>query len=225
MSYSLKIKNLLHSLKSTNNTYSKVYNSSNISRNYDYINKDYLNNDDSCANIMKPYLHKRKKQKYNPLIGYKTQKNKMIIDYVPLYEYNNFKNIKHKYIFNNNFVYETNYENSKSKMSCQNNNNSSSQNYINIIDNTNNFYFSKFKRNNSNYNLLKEKELLQNKIKNINNDDTNKNKNYYSYHKIKNTETNEYKQRNIGIGEYQSLRYLSGNNSKKKKIKYIYNKR
>ena len=175
MSYSLKIKNLLHNLKSINNTYSKVYNSSNISRNYDYSNKDYLINDDSCANIMKPYLHKRQKQKYNPLIGYKTQKNKMIIDYVPLYEYINFKNNKKKFIFNNNFVYETNYENSKSKMSCQNNNNSSSQNNINIIYNINNFYFSKFKRNSSNYNLLKEKKLLQNKIKNINNDDTNKN--------------------------------------------------
>lgn len=219
MSYSLKIKNLLHNLKSTTHTYSKVYSSSNISRNNDYINKDNLNNDDSCANIMKPYLHKRQKQKPNPVIGYKTQMNKMIIDYVPLYEYNNFKNNKKKFIFNNNFIYETNYENNKSKMSFQNNNNSSSQNNINIIDNTNNFYFSKYKRNDSSYNLLKEeKKLLQNKIKNINNDDTNKQLIFYSYHKNKNTEINEYKQRNIGIGEYQSLRYFSGNNSNKKKL-------
>ena len=219
MSYSLKIKNLLHNLKSTTHTYSKVYSSSNISRNNDYINKDNLNNDDSCANIMKPYLHKRQKQKPNPVIGYKTQMNKMIIDYVPLYEYNNFKNNKKKFIFNNNFIYETNYENNKSKMSFQNNNNSSSQNNINIIDNTNNFYFSKYKRNDSSYNLLKEeKKLLQNKIKNINNDDTNKQLIFYSYHKNKNTEINDYKQRNIGIGEYQSLRYFSGNNSNKKKL-------
>ena len=218
MSYSLKIKNLLHNLKSINNTYSKVYSSSNISRNYDYINQDNLNNDDSCARIMKPYLHKRQKQKYNPAIGYKTQKNRMIIGYVPLYEYNNFKNNKKKFIFNNNFVYETNYENSKSKMSCQNNNNSSSQSNINIIDNTNNLYFSKYKRNNSNYNLLKEEKLLQNKIKKINNDDINKNNIYYSYHKNKNIEINDYRKRNIGIGEYQSLRYLSGTNSNKKKL-------
>lgn len=218
MSYSLKIKNLLHNLKSTNNTYSKVYSSSNISRNYDYINQDNLNNDDSCARIMKPYLHKRQKQKYNPAIGYKTQKNRMIIGYVPLYEYNNYKNNKKKFIFNNNFVYETNYENSKSKMSCQNNNNSSSQSNINIIDNTNNLYFSKYKRNNSNYNLLKEEKLLQNKIKKINNDDINKNNIYYSYHKNKNIEINDYRKRNIGIGEYQSLRYLSGTNSNKKKL-------
>ena len=218
MSYSLKIKNLLHNLKSTNNTYSKVYSSSNISRNYDYINQDNLNNDDSCARIMKPYLHKRQKQKYNPAIGYKTQKNRMIIGYVPLYEYNNYKNNKKKFIFNNNFVYETNYENSKSKMSCQNNNNSSSQSNINIIDNTNNLYFSKYKRNNSNYNLLKEEKLLQNKIKKINNDDINKNNIYYSYHKNKKIEINDYKKRNIGIGEYQSLCYLSGTNSNKKKL-------
>ena len=218
MSYSLKIKNLLHNLKSTTHTYSKVYSSSNISRNYDYINKDNLNNDDSCVSIMKPYLHKRKKQKYNPVIGYETEKNKKIIDYVPLYEYNNFKKNKKKYIFNNNFVYETNYENNKSKMSCQNNNNSSSLNNINIIDNSNNFYISKNKRNNSNYNLLNEKKLLQNKIKNINNDDTYKKIMYYSSHKNKNKEINDYKQRNIRIGEYQSLRYLSGNNSNKKKL-------
>ena len=218
MSYSLKIKNLLHNLKSANNTYSKVYSSSNISRNYDYINQDNLNNDDNYAKIMKPYLHKRQKQKYNPAIGYKTQKNRMIIGYAPLYEYNNFKNNKKKFIFNNNFVYETNYENSKSKMSCQNNNNSSSQSNFNIIDNTNNLYFSKYKRNNSNYNLLKEKKLLQNKIKNINNDDINKNNIYYSYHKNKNIEINDYKKRNIGIGEYQSLRFLSRTNINKKKL-------
>ena len=218
MSYSLKIKNLLHNLKSTNNTYSKVYSSSNISRNNDCLIKDNLINDDSYLNVMKPYLHKRQKQKNYPLIGYKTQKNKMVIDYVPLYEYSNFRNNKKKFIFNNNFVYETNYENSKSKMTCQNNNNSSSINNINIIDNTNNFYFSKNKRNNSNYNLLKEKNLLQNKIKNINNDDTNSKILYYSYHKNKNLDINDYTQRNVGIGEYQSLRYLSGTNSNKKKL-------
>lgn len=218
MSYSLKIKKLLHNLKSTNNNYAKVYNSSNISRNYDYISKDNLNNDDKCVNVMKPYLHKRQKQKF-PEIGYETQKNKMIIEYVPLYEYNNFKNnnIK-KYILNNNFVYETNYDNSKSKISCKNKNNSSSQNSINIIDNFNNFYFSKNKRNNSNYNLLKEKKLLQNKIKNNNIDDTNKKFYFYSYQKNNNTETNDYKKRNIGVGEYQSLNYLSGTNSNKKKL-------
>ena len=70
-------------MKSTNNNYFKVYSNSNISRNYDYISKDNLNNDDSWGNVMKPYIHKRQKKKFYPEIGYKTQKNKMIIEYAP----------------------------------------------------------------------------------------------------------------------------------------------
>ena len=70
-------------MKSTNNNYFKVYSNSNISRNYDYISKDNLNNDNSWGNSMKPYIHKRKNKKFYPEIGYKTQKNKMIIEYAP----------------------------------------------------------------------------------------------------------------------------------------------
>ena len=214
MSYSQKIKNLLHRMKKSNNI-SNNFKSTNISRNcLNYKNNKPLINEENYLNNTKPLPYKKNQNKYKTSHGNKINDDK--IEYIQLYDKKNYIN-NNKYKYNNNFIVETSYEKSKPKISYKIKNTKnyfrSSISNININDNNNNNY--------SNYNNIEEKNLLYSKINHLSSENKNKYNVYFSYNKeknIKNLNNSEDKIHNVFKSDNFNSKYLSSMNSNKKQI-------
>ena len=212
MSYSQKIKNLLHRMKKSNNI-SNNFKSTNISRNcFNYKNNKTLINEENYLNNTKPLPYKKNQNKYKTSHGNKINDDK--IEHIQLYDKKNFIN-NNKYKYNNNFIVETSYEKSKSKISykIKNTKNYFRSSISNININDNNNY--------SNYNNIEEKNLLYSKINHLSSENKNKYNVYFSYNKeknIKNLNNSDDKIHNVFKSDNFNSKYLSSMNSDKKKI-------
>ena len=214
MSYSQKIKNLLHNMKN-NDLYINNQKINNISRNCPiYKTNIPLIIEESDFNNKKPLPYKNYKNKYQT----SNEKDKEILNYMPLNNNENYKNNK-RYKYNNNFIIETNAESNRLNNKNINTINSSKNNYNFIrINNKNNNYF--------NYNNFSdEKNLLFHKIGHTNINNPNNCNIYFSYHKPKNLNNSDNEIQNNYIKEINNQKYLfrplREHNKKKKLSSYI----
>ena len=210
MSYSQKIKNLLHNMKNSNNYYKNNQKNNNISRNCAiYKTNTPLIIEENNFNNIKLYPYKKYVSKNQTSNG----NDSGVMNYIPLYENGNYIN-NQRLKYNNNFIIETNYDGNKSRLNNKNINtiNSSKQNYnfINMIDKNNNYI---------NYNnITDDRNLLFHKINHTNINNPNNCNIYFSYHKTKNLNNSDNEIHNNYLNGINNKNYLSRANSKKKKL-------